>query len=215
MNPCHHPDHSSLVNYAAGGLPDALAMVIACHLSHCDQCRAVVAQAEQIGGLLLEDMPPVALATDARENMLALLDSETLPTLKRKEVPPDDGDIPQPLHSMIGTRLDDLHWRTLAPGMKQFVLPARDGKLRLLKISPGTSMPVHSHSGSEVTMVIKGSYTDELGRFRAGDVADLETDTEHQPVADTHEECICLIATDAPLKFKGLVPRLLQPFFGL
>lgn len=76
-------------------------------------------------------------------------------------------------------------------------------------------MPSHGHTGSELTMVLRGSYTDELGRFCAGDVADLDPDVQHQPVADTDEHCICLIATDAPLRFNGLVPRLLQPFFQI
>ena len=40
-------------------------------------------------------------------------------------------------------------------------------------------------------------------------------DTNHQPIADSHRDCICLIATDAPLRFTGLMGRLMQPFIGL
>ena len=47
------------------------------------------------------------------------------------------------------------------------------------------------------------------------DVNDLDDDVDHQPIADTAEECICLIATDAPMKFNRLLPKLLQPFFGI
>jgi putative transcriptional regulator len=46
-------------------------------------------------------------------------------------------------------------------------------------------------------------------------VADLDEHIEHQPVIEDGEDCICLIATEAPARFKGLVPRLLQPIVGI
>ena len=84
----------------------------------------------------------------------------------------------------------------------------------LLSIAPGKSMPVHSHQGSELTLVLKGAYDDELGHFAAGDVADLDSDVEHQPVVSRGETCICLAALDAPLRFPGRIARMLQPLFG-
>lgn len=214
----HHPDDSTLLSYGAGSLPDALSMVVACHLAVCDHCHGKVADAEQIGLGLIEQKPVEFMSERSRDWMLAMLDepvdevcSETL----KASVDPLGGDIPAPLRPLIGQWFSDLHWRTMAPGMKQFILPALEGKLRLLNIAPGTFMPSHGHSGSELTLVLKGSYSDELGRFSVGDVADVDPDMTHQPVADTHEGCICLIATDGPLRFKGLVPRLLQPFFQL
>lgn len=214
----HHPDLSTLMSYAAGSLPDAMATVVASHLTLCDSCRRHAEEAEQIGTGLLESSEPVAMAPEARDNIMALLDDieQVVPAANPDfETVSDDSDIPKPLQPLMGKYLEDLNWRYMAPGMKQFILPVGEGKLRLLNIAPGTCMPVHGHTGSELTMVLKGSYSDELGQFKVGDVADLDPDMEHQPVADTHEGCICLIATDAPLKFKGLVPRLLQPFFQL
>ena len=214
MTAKHHPDPSSLMSYAAGSLPEVNAMVIACHLSCCEHCRKMVCDAESVGRSLLEQLEPVAMSEGSRNQMLAMLDridSGPAQPVFRK----DTGNIPAPLQPMLGEDLHKLHWRALAPGMKQFVIPASAGKLRLLKITPGTSMPKHSHIGSELTLVLQGSYSDELGRFCAGDVADLDGDISHQPMVDTQEDCVCLIATDAPLKFTGLIPRLLQPFFDL
>ena len=215
MTAIHHPDPSTIMSYAAGSLPESIAMVVACHLSSCEQCCKQLAEAEEIGRSLLEELEPAPMAEGARESMLAMLDTIESEPLQPVVCKPTSGNIPAPLQPMLGQDLDKLHWRTLAPGMKQFIVPASEGKLRLLKIAPGTSMPVHSHTGSELTMVLQGSYSDELGRFCAGDVADLDPDIRHQPMVDTHEDCICLIATDAPLKFTGLIPRLLQPFFDL
>jgi putative transcriptional regulator len=49
----------------------------------------------------------------------------------------------------------------------------------------------------------------------AGDIADLDDDIHHQPIADTDEDCICLIVTEAPLKFKAMMPKLFQYFVGM
>ena len=215
MTTRHHPDPSSLMSYAAGSLPESLAMVIACHLSTCEHCQRIVTEAEEVGRSLLEDLEPVSMSDGSRDSMLSLLDSIDPEPVRLHTVLETSGDVPAPLQPVIGANLDKLNWRSLAPGMKQFILPVSEGKLRLLKIAPGTSMPLHSHTGSELTLILKGSYSDELGRFCAGDVADLDPEVSHQPMVDTNEDCICLIATDAPLKFSGLIPRLLQPYFGL
>ncbi|KEQ17522.1 ChrR family anti-sigma-E factor [Endozoicomonas numazuensis] len=213
----HHPDLSTLMSYSAGSLPDAIATVVAAHLSLCDHCSCHVQEAEQIGISLLEQLEPTPMSAGAKDDILSMLGETTQAAEPAKPEPhvPDDADVPSPLRHLLGHYLDDLHWKTMAPGLKQFILPAAESNLRLLKIAPGTCMPSHGHTGSELTLVLRGSYSDELGRFCAGDVADLDPDIQHQPVADTHEGCICLIATDAPLRFNGLVPRLLQPFFQL
>ena len=36
-----------------------------------------------------------------------------------------------------------------------------------------------------------------------------------QPVAEPGPDCICLAATDAPLRFSGIVPRLAQSIFRI
>lgn len=216
MKTNHHPDQSTLINYAAGSLPDSLSLVVACHLAECQHCRQIVAEAESFGCHLMDELTPSAMSENARDNILAMLD-ESVPKKESSVVTnlKPNSEVPEPLQPLIGERFSDLHWRSMAPGMKQFILPATQGQLRLLKISPGTCMPVHGHTGSELTIVLKGSYNDELGRFCPGDVADLDPDVKHQPVVDGSQECICLIATDGPLKFVGIVPRLLQPFFRI
>ena len=67
----------------------------------------------------------------------------------------------------------------------------------------------------EITLVLTGSYRDALGRFGPGDVADLDEDIEHQPVVDSDEPCICLVASEAPTRFKSFFGRLFQPLVGV
>ena len=47
------------------------------------------------------------------------------------------------------------------------------------------------------------------------DVDDLDDDVEHQPVADSDGDCICLAAVDGRLKLHSLVGRIVQPFMRL
>ena len=216
MKPNHHPDSSTLISYSAGSLPEPLATVIACHITACKSCRKKIHEAEQIGSTLLDNVTPTPVSSTVKQALLNKLDAlETIKEEQKKTVVRSI-DIPQPLNAVLGSSLQALNWKAIVPGIKQLVISSSDqGQLRLLKIAPGTCMPAHSHNGSELTLVLKGSYTDETGRYQAGDMADLGPDIQHQPVADTGEECICLIATDAPLRFVNWVPRLLQPFFGL
>lgn len=212
----HHPDDATLLSYAAGSLPESFDVLVSCHLQRCKRCRDRVNEAEQVGATLLEMEVPV-LADGARERFMAMLDEEPLPLpVQNAEEGEDIGRraVPQVLKQMLEQGDTDLAWKRLVPGIQQIRLDTLDGGLRLLKIAPGISIPLHSHGGSELTLVLQGSYSDELGRFMAGDVSDLGTDVEHQPITDGAEPCICLVATDAGLRFRGFLPKLLQPFTG-
>ncbi|MDH2433114.1 ChrR family anti-sigma-E factor [Pokkaliibacter sp. MBI-7] len=219
LQPNHHPDDATLVSYAAGGLATALSVTVACHLAVCPRCRQRVSEADILGGHLLTHLPQQSLSASRRQAMLEALDQpskDTEPSQPPAPAPADADDLlPAPLRPWLGERFSDLKWSTLGPGMKQVKIHVGNSNLRLFKIAPGTCMPLHSHGGSELTLVLRGSYSDEIGRFCPGDVADLDPEVEHQPIADRDQDCICLIATDAPLRFRGIVPRLLQPFFGL
>ena len=107
-------------------------------------------------------------------------------------------------------------WKSLGLGVRQSILSAgRDGSVRLLYIPPGQAVPDHSHNGLELTLVLQGSFSDDTGRFGVGDLEVADQSLEHTPIADAGAPCICLAATDAPLRFSSLMPRLLQPLFRI
>ncbi|ANG63714.1 transcriptional regulator [Marinobacterium aestuarii] len=217
MNIRHHLDDATLLVYAAGSLSEGMSLLVASHIDRCAHCQVRVRQAEAVGGALLEELTPVALAPDALDQVLALLETDAgVPQARTPRPAVLDADIPAPLAQYLKKPLDELDWRTLVPGVRQLDLRlGGPGATRLLRIAPGLSVPHHSHRGNELTLILRGSYSDELGRFQAGDVADLDEQISHQPISDSGEDCICLIATDAPLRFSGLMGRLVQPFIGL
>ena len=75
-------------------------------------------------------------------------------------------------------------------------------------------MPEHGHGGTELTLVLTGSYHDEIGHFGPGDVADLDEDVDHQPVVGD-QGCICLVASEQPARFHGFISRMIQPLVGM
>ncbi len=117
----------------------------------------------------------------------------------------------------MGGDLDELHWRRLAPRVQQIPVRTADGrsKARLLRFQSGLTVPSHGHNGRELTLVLTGSLCDRDSILHRGDIAETDERTEHQPFAGPDEDCICLAVTDAPLRFKSKVARLLQPFFGI
>ena len=76
-------------------------------------------------------------------------------------------------------------------------------------------MPEHSHRGTELTLVLRGAFSDAAGRFGRGDLEAADDTLEHVPTAEAGEDCICLTATEAPLRFRGVLPRLAQRFIGI
>ncbi|MCD1619723.1 ChrR family anti-sigma-E factor [Salipiger marinus] len=205
----HIPDHL-IRAHAAGQLPHHFAVVVAAHLSMCDACRAQAEAEEMVGGALLDRLAPAALQDGARDRLLAALDSAPPPP----PAPRRSGIFPAPVMQALDGQPP--RWRMLGGGIRQQVLSAdEDGSLRLLYIPPGRAVPEHGHNGLELTLVLQGAFSDSEGRFGVGDVELAEDDLDHQPVACPGAPCICLAATDAPLRFTAFLPRLLQPLFRI
>lgn len=214
----HHLDEATLVSYSAGSISQAMALVVACHISMCPSCRERALKSEAIGGMLLEGMGDAEISDNALDEVLACLDAEpeVEETFATRQ-PLGQSDLPRPLADCIGGSLDDVEWKRIVPGVYYHDLPyktERGGVSRLLRIAPGKAMLPHSHDGNELTLILRGSFSDDVGRFTVGDIADLDSEINHQPLVDSDEDCICLIATDAPLKFSTLLGKIVQPMTG-
>lgn len=221
MNPHHHPDSSTLIGYSAGALPTAFRVVVAAHLGICGLCRSQLLAADQIGGLLLNQQQGAPLSAGARAAMLDRIGAPVSPqasaaSSSRMGSPRSPDDLPEALQPYFGATFSGLRWRTIGPGMHHVrAQDVTDSHLMLLRIAPGRSVPLHSHGGSELTMIMRGAYDDCLGHFAPGDIADLDSEVEHQPVTSPGVPCVCVAATDLPLRFSGWLARTLQPLFKL
>ena len=201
-----------LIGYAAGALPQAFDLVVASHVSLCDDARARLATYEAVGGAVIDDLDAVEVAEDSLDRTMAKIAG--MPPAETK--PFVHGVFPAPLREAVGGDADAVKWRALGMGAKQAVLH-QDGETsaRLLYIPAGQAMPAHSHRGTEMTLVLKGAYSDESDRFARGDIEVADSDMHHTPVAEPGEDCICLVATDARLRFDGWLPRIAQTFLRI
>lgn len=211
----HHLNDELLMGYAAGCLPEAFDLVVATHVSLCDECRARLSAFEEVGGAVLEDeLAEATLAADSLDRTLALIADEPAPLPARRAA--DNAVFPTPLQDYVGGDLDAVEWRPVGMGVSQAILDTtKEARVRLLKIPAGCAMPDHSHRGTELTLVLQGAFEDEGDLYARGDVEIAGEETEHTPVAAAGQDCICLAATDAPLRFSGLLPRVLQPFLKI
>ncbi len=213
----HHPGDDLLLAYSAGTLPEAFNLMIASHVSLCDQCRAAVESFDAVGGVLVEQagVDAAPMGTDALNAVLdRLSDTPSLTPARAAQRRP--GVLPAPLQDYVGGDLEAVRWRPVGMGVRQAILKTSDAaSARLLHIPAGAAMPDHGHRGTELTMVLQGAFVDENEYFARGDVECADPSIEHTPIADVGADCICLAVTDAPLRFKSVLPRLLQPFFRI
>jgi putative transcriptional regulator len=217
MTISHHLDHATLVAYGAGTLPSGLTMIVKAHLEVCPACRDGAVAADEIGGSLLASQQETDVAPASRAAVMAKIQTATLhrlPVARSAE-----GEVPRALQAILGTAdLNSLKWQKAGPGVAMFKLPQKKGEagfLGLLRIAPGHKVPDHGHGGTELTLILRGAYQDEIGHFARGDVADLDESISHTPIAADGEACICLVANDAPTRFHSWPARLVQRFIGI
>ena len=215
MTITHHLDDATLLAFAAGTVGEAHGILVASHLAMCPTCRSAFRKAEGLGGGILELQTEQAVSDVCRAATLASLDA--VAAAKPKAV--SKSDLPLALARALGDILiADIQWRKRAPGVSVFDVPLSKGsktKLKMLKLGQGRTMPEHGHGGEELTLILKGSYHDKMGRFSPGDVADLDQEIEHQPIVDSDEDCICVIAFETQAIYKTILAKLAQPFVGI
>lgn len=211
----HHLNDSVLMAYSAGSLPEAFNLIVAAHVSLCDSCRARLESFDALGGEVLDSASDAEITDQCFSNTLDLIDGGPVinaPSLARSA----PGILPEPVRNYVGGNLDSVNWKPVGMGVKQAILTtSKEATARLLLIPAGTAMPDHGHHGTEMTLVLKGAFQDEDGYFARGDIEIADSDLHHMPVADIHEDCVCLAVADAPLQFDRLIPRIAQRFLRI
>ena len=203
-----------IVSYASGALSEAHALVVASHCHFHHELQEKVVQAENIGGVLMEDSNPSQISSHLFEDLLKKIDD--LPVEDHHAS--NDNGLPTPLSEYLGKPLDQLKWRMMGPGLSQVRLwtGPNDERLWLLKAKGGAKVPAHDHKGLEMTLVLQGSYHVGNDCYSSGMLEIADDDTlNHMPMIDQGEDCICLVVTEAPIKIHSFIGRLVQPFIGL
>ena len=119
--------------------------------------------------------------------------------------------LPKYLHKFLNHQ--ELEWRSLSSTLSVAAISVgeADYELALHRIDAGGKAPVHDHKGTELTVVLKGSFSDEDGIYREGDFLMREPGDIHRPSATQDQACICLSVLSAPIKLTG-IKQVLNPF---
>ena len=114
-----------------------------------------------------------------------------------------DSNLKDPVTSFFGS-LNDLNWKQVYKGFKEYTTPIDDkDELKLIKMDPGVSVPMHSHAGKEFILVLDGSFCDEYGEYKRGDMQINDQKIKHHPTACKDDGCICLSITESEVIFFG------------
>ena len=117
-----------------------------------------------------------------------------------------------PLSNIVGD-LANINWKSVYKGFKEFSIPINDNdSVKLIKMDPGTSVPLHSHNGKEYILVLDGSFCDEYGEYNIGDMQINDQMIKHNPVANNKDGCVCLSITENDVVFFGKFGSLLNIF---
>jgi putative transcriptional regulator len=193
----HHPSEATLAAYASGVLPEALGVVVATHLFRCPVCRKLAAMTEAVGGSILDDLPPSEMDEGSLALVLARTERPAPPTPPVVRLEPG---LPPPLDTLTFGR-----WRRVGLGLRWRPL-VHSGTVMagLLEGMPGRVLPMHGHTGLELTCVLDGSFADGAEHFASGDVAEVEGTESHRPTIVGDGPCLCMIATEG-VRFRGLL----------
>ena len=201
-----------LAGYAAGHLPAPLHGLIAAHLLMKPDNRGFVEALEVLHSEEIEATDGAPLSN--RDKMLNQIFSQPVEVPKER-VSSADELVPEPITAFIGSDLNQLKWRTRLPGLKEYSLKDPSGcEASLLWIKAGRTMPSHTHDGTEITLVLKGAFSDGRHHYARGDIAIADGDVTHRPRAGEGEDCICFVVNDAPLRLTGPFGRFFQHFMG-
>ena len=120
--------------------------------------------------------------------------------------------VKDPITGLFGD-LNKLNWKQVYKGFREFTASIEDkDELKLIKMDPGVSVPLHSHGGKEYILVLEGSFQDEYGKYSKGDIQINDQKIKHTPIASRDTGCVCLSITEKDVIFFGKYGSFLNLF---
>lgn len=190
MSVHHHPAKATKESYARRDLDAGAHLVVAAHLEMCGLC---------------------ALPIEALQSAEGAGDAPRAIPVRRPPTRTGRPRLPSVLsNAKVGA------WKWVRPGLRIATVQTPDDSadcLYLLRAKPGVKLPHHGHGGAERIVILHGGFTERGRSYRTGDLIENNERFKNRPRADHDDTCICLIATERPLKLAS-VGRWLRPYFG-
>ncbi|GIS50827.1 MAG: zinc-binding anti-sigmaE4 factor ChrR [Gammaproteobacteria bacterium] len=212
-----HPSTEMLEKFVSGDLSVGVNLAISAHVEMCDQCKSAIQEIE---------LSTADQWTNAESSSSAVYQADTasmidsiIATPQLKEPIEEESEVGS-IHMLdrsvklpkvlAKAASEGLVWKQLGAGISQAdVKIDEEAHCSFLYMKPGSQTPVHKHQGTETTLVLDGSMTDELGEYGKSDFIFRTNNDTHQP--RTEDGCLCFSVLDSPLTFTKGLARLLNP----
>lgn len=220
----HHPKLELLMQHVNGELPASISAGIKIHCDFCPECRKQIEDLTQHQAQLSFEQTSTDNAEyDAEHDIDAKTMLDNIMS-QEQDLEPEQG-----LKAVFDDAPVSVTFRgveyALPSVMKKMELgkTAQIGKLSrsrilldeghirssLLRIEAGGSIPEHTHNGYEITLLLEGSFKDDMGEYVAGDFIMLDGKHQHQPVSESG--CLCYTVVSDSLHFTQGINKLLNP----
>jgi len=233
-----HPSDNDLLEFSAGNLDWALSICVSAHLQFCPSCKNKVKKYNCIGGSLLSQSTGVEVSKATFSSLMNRIhqakeestdtsitsdgvgvkqeDSLTHPSNEELNVSSDSRALPDVVQKLI-PKGQALKWSFVSPSLRAAQLTTGQNKYEVCfhKIKRGGKVAEHDHRGLEVTLVLKGSFSDADGNYMPGDFIVKEPGDVHRPIAAQDQDCLCLSVVAAPVKVKGAIGKIVNPFLSI
>ena len=214
-----HPSSELLNQFVHGELAAGKSIVVSAHMELCESCSA---KAKELQALAVSSWvdPSSAVQSDQTSeadyvNMVAAIVTssqiKSAPIEDLVEVDIDVLDRRIKLPKVLAKAASQgLKWKKVAGGISEAQLFIdNETQCEFIYMAPGGKVPVHTHQGSEATLVLEGSFEDELGEYKTSDFIVRDAQHNHQP--RSKEGCLCFSVLDSPLQFTEGLARLMNP----
>lgn len=208
----YHPDARFLTDYAAGCLPTSQALCVATHLHYCPACRTKSRDLTELGAELFSRQPAAEVRAGEFDRLMRRIERQPEQVASEAPVRPANvvSILPRAVHKLTNGNLDELRWRRVGRNFRYTRLNVgdRERETSLFFIKAGGSVPRHHHKGDEITVILKGSFSDREDKYAVGDFIVRTRGETHRPVASQDQDCLCLSTLDAPIVMSNWLLRL-------
>ena len=215
-----HPDDSVLGQFTRGEMSTGNAVIVSAHVQMCKTCGEKVNKLQNSAASSWEEASTPDTTLDTSNIDIAALAAEIVQTEQVKMEDANDLvdvklevlDEPIGLPRVIANVVEQgLKWTRLPGGVTEANLYIDEAtRCEFIYIPPNSKIPEHTHRGSEMTLILHGSFHDTMGEYSRADFTLRDPQHQHQPISD--EGCLCFAVIDAPLKFTRGLAKLMNPY---
>ena len=207
-----HPSSDQLVEFSSGTGSTAMNIAISTHLHYCNECRRKVTENVSTAAIMFEQQTAQTVSEDSFAKLMSRVKEQ--PQEAAVLAPKVATRFPSVVEKLIKNDTESLDWQKPMKNLRVSRLMKDETGLilGLHHMKSGGQVPHHTHRGKEISVVIEGGFSDEMGSYGPGDFIDLSTEHRHSPRADADGDCWLLSLVEAPVKLTGPIGWVVNPF---